>query len=89
MIGWAIRLARRHGVRLDVGLDFSATDLDLARTHSPDASWVLGDGTSLPFRDAAFDRVYSHGSMEHFPDVSRGFRELHRVLRPGGRFCRQ
>ncbi len=82
--GWATRLARRNGVRHAVGLDFSATALELARRHSPDTSWVLGDGTTLPFADATFDRVYSHGSMEHFPDVPKGFRELHRVLRPGG-----
>lgn len=82
--GWATRLARLHGVRHAVGLDFSATALELARAHTPDASWVLGDGTTLPFADETFDRVYSHGSMEHFPDVAKGFRELHRVLRPGG-----
>ena len=82
--GWATRLARLQGVRHAVGLDFSATALELAHEHTPDASWVLGDGTTLPFADGSFDRVYSHGSMEHFPDVQKGFHELHRVLRAGG-----
>ena len=82
--GWATRMARSRGASHAVGLDFSATALELARSHTPEASWVLGDGTTLPFADETFDRVYSHGSMEHFPDVPKGFREVQRVLRPGG-----
>jgi SAM-dependent methyltransferase len=46
-------------------------------------SWVCGDGTRLPFADGSFDRAFSFGSMEHFPDVATGFSELARVLRSG------
>lgn len=46
-------------------------------------SWVCGDGTRLPFADGSFDRAFSFGSMEHFPDVAAGFSELARVLRSG------
>lgn len=82
--GWAVRMMLARGAERAVGLDFSATALGLARRHTPGAGWVHADGTTLPFADASFDRVYSHGSMEHFPDVRRGFAEVHRVLRPGG-----
>ncbi len=47
-------------------------------------AWVCGDGLALPFPDDSFDRVFSFGSMEHFPDVAAGFGELARVLRRGG-----
>jgi SAM-dependent methyltransferase len=46
-------------------------------------AWVCGDGIALPFAAGTFDRAFSFGSMEHFPDVAAGFRELARVLRAG------
>ena len=84
--GLGTRMAIEEGrASLAVGLDFSWTALALARRTSPVGAWIQGDGTTLPFRDGAFDRVFSHGSMEHFPDVAAGFRELQRVMAPGAR----
>jgi SAM-dependent methyltransferase len=85
-VGWATHLAlTRGGASLAVGLDFSWRALALAARHTPQAKWVHGDGNALPFANGAFDSVFSFGSMEHFPDVAGGFRELHRILRTGGR----
>lgn len=85
-VGWGARLARtRGGGKVAVGLDFSRRALVLARGATPEAAWVQGDGTSLPFPAGAFDRVFSFGSLEHFPDVPRGLSEAFRVLKPGGR----
>lgn len=38
----------------------------------------------LPFRDASVDAVYSHHVIEHLPDLWVHFRELFRILKPGG-----
>ena len=85
-IGLATRMAiEEDGAALGVGLDFSWTAIAAARRSAPIGSWIQGDGTTLPFRDGSFDRVFSHGSMEHFPDIAGGFRELQRVMAPGGR----
>lgn len=38
----------------------------------------------LPFRDASVDAIYSHHVIEHLPDLPTHFREMHRILKPGG-----
>jgi SAM-dependent methyltransferase len=45
----------------------------------------LGDGQALPFAADAFDGAFSMFGLMFFPDRGAGFRELRRVLRPGGR----
>jgi SAM-dependent methyltransferase len=43
-----------------------------------------GDATRLPFADASFDRIIASEVLEHIPDDTAAFRELARVLKPGG-----
>src|SRR5207247_3967811 len=45
----------------------------------------VADAENLDYADASFDRVYSHGVLHHTPDTARAIREIHRVLKPGGR----
>ncbi len=44
----------------------------------------LGDGQALPWLDGEFDAAFSMFGLMFFPDRSRGFGELLRVLKPGG-----
>jgi len=46
----------------------------------------VADAESLPYEDASFDLVVGHAVLHHIPDVELAFREVLRVLRPGGRF---
>lgn len=39
----------------------------------------------LPFPDQSLDAIYSHHVVEHLPDLDFHFREMFRVLRPGGK----
>lgn len=48
-------------------------------------SFVQADALSLCFGDALFDTVVTSCTMCSVPDPARAFRELRRVLRPGGR----
>ena len=45
---------------------------------------VNADATRLPFTDGSFDRIIAAEVAEHIPDDAAAFRELARVLRPGG-----
>ena len=40
----------------------------------------------LTFADESFDLITSSHVMEHVADPTRAFREIHRVLRPAGRY---
>jgi demethylmenaquinone methyltransferase/2-methoxy-6-polyprenyl-1,4-benzoquinol methylase len=43
-----------------------------------------GDAERLPFRDDAFDVVWSSGSIEYWPNPVATLRDLRRVATPGG-----
>lgn len=45
-----------------------------------------GTGEAIPYGDATFDVVFAANVLEHLPDPLRVFAEVHRVLKPGGRF---
>jgi demethylmenaquinone methyltransferase/2-methoxy-6-polyprenyl-1,4-benzoquinol methylase len=69
------------------GLDQSVHQLEQAwdklGKHDP-VSFYRGDAERLPFRDDAFDVVWSSGSIEYWPDPVATLRDMRRVTKPGG-----
>lgn len=71
---------------LDVGIDPWRVMLPSARAYGG-YRWVIqGLGNELPFADNRFASVISNSVLEHIPQVDDVVKEIHRVLRPGGRF---
>jgi demethylmenaquinone methyltransferase / 2-methoxy-6-polyprenyl-1,4-benzoquinol methylase len=80
------RACARVGGRV-TGLDFSERMLERARRKAPEIEWVHGDLLALPFAEAAFDAATVGFGVRNVADLEAGFRELRRVLRPGGRLA--
>jgi SAM-dependent methyltransferase len=70
-----------------ISFDFSAAvDVSHGQNgHFPNVVFAQADILAMPFADAAFDRVFCHGVLQHTPDPAAAFRALDRVLKPGGR----
>lgn len=71
------------------GVDLTEAAIELARRRF-ECSGLAGefhvaDAENLEFADDSFDLVYSHGVLHHTPDTERAVKEIHRVLKPGGR----
>ncbi|HET7112270.1 MAG TPA: class I SAM-dependent methyltransferase [Pyrinomonadaceae bacterium] len=71
------------------GIDLTEAAVDLARRRfelfNLPGTFRVADAEGLDFPDDSFDIVYSHGVLHHTPDTAGAIREIHRVLRPGGR----
>src|SRR6516225_3252703 len=79
---------------LPAGAHLTATDLnppmlEIARAKfRPDeqVDFRPADATTLPFPDCSFDAVVCQFGVMFFPDKDKSYREVHRVLAPGGRY---
>jgi demethylmenaquinone methyltransferase/2-methoxy-6-polyprenyl-1,4-benzoquinol methylase len=86
-----IAVLGRDLTRRGVGIDLSASMLGLGaeklrrRGLAPRASLLRGDAERLAVKDAAFDGALVAFGIRNVGDVAAALRELHRVLRPGGR----
>lgn len=87
----ALALATGSRTARVVGLDFSAAMLTeangRARTFPGRArlTFVRGDALCLPFDDAAFSAATSGFALRNVADLGQMFREVARILAPGGR----
>ncbi|GEM_PF-2668218 len=84
---WTMALAREAGFY--AGADISLDSIKHVRERFT-PNLVQADITALPFPDAYFDRVFGIGVLPAVERDRDGFRELVRVLKPGGNihlFC--
>jgi ubiquinone/menaquinone biosynthesis C-methylase UbiE len=90
--GPARTLASEFGCTVEV-LDFTeefcrAGEMLTARTGlSKQVSFRHGNALEMPYPDARFDVVWTQHSSMNIADKERLYKEIHRVLRPGGRLA--
>ena len=85
------RLARSGVYAQTWGLDLSRPMLEVCRSHCRaeglvSLPLVRGDIGNLPFRDESLDGVHAGAALHLWPSPPAAFREIRRVLRPGGAF---
>jgi ubiquinone/menaquinone biosynthesis C-methylase UbiE len=74
-----------------VGLDYApamckaASDKARAVGEADRLRFAAADSEHLPFAARSFDAVTCSNSFHHYPHQDKVVREMHRVLRPGGR----
>jgi len=68
-----------------VGLDFDPLMIAMAKGLDPSIEWREGDLQNLPFDDETFDLVTCQQGLQFLRDREAGLKQIHRVLRPGGR----
>jgi ubiquinone/menaquinone biosynthesis C-methylase UbiE len=80
------RLARR-GFAV-TGVDVSARQLDLARKHVPEGTFIRADMTEVALEPESFDAVVAFYSIIHVPRTEHTalLRRIHRWLKPQGLF---
>ncbi len=89
--GQTIAAARRVGpngrvVATDISPRILAYAADAAREAGLENVEIQEmDGEALAFEDGTFDAVISRVGLIYFPDQQGALREIHRVLKPGGR----
>jgi SAM-dependent methyltransferase len=67
-----------------VGLDTSATRIQLAHRIYPECDYVVGDAHHLPFSNGCFGTVICVCSLEHMEDPVVALREIGNAVRKSG-----
>lgn len=87
----AVEIARRYPAASVIGVDLAPEMLATAEERAREAGvgqrveFVTADAAALPLSDGSADVVVSTLSLHHWRDVPAVLRELHRVVREGGR----
>ncbi len=80
----------KNGARV-IGLDNNREMLNKASELSEKAGleidWQQGHADQLPYENDRFDYVFCQQGMQFFPEPQQVLKEMHRVLKPGGRLA--
>ena len=86
---YAYEVARFVGPTGQVcAIDISPDQVAAAQRRCAEFSWVecrVADIAAPPYGEAEFDTVFAVQVLEYLADLDAGLRQIHRMLRPGGR----
>lgn len=77
-------LLEEYGATNMTGVDLSAESIRLANQSYPNHTFAVADMHHLEFEDTTFDFVYSSLAIHYSSDPGGVYKEIMRVLKPGG-----
>ena len=76
-----------HCVATDYSPGMVEVALQLAARNGVEIEGHTANAMDLEFPDNTFDLVYASNLLHHIPDPKIALKEMHRVLKPGGKAC--
>ena len=76
-----------HCVATDYSPGMVEVALKLAASNGVEIEGRTANAMALDFPDNTFDLVYASNLLHHIPDPKVALKEMHRVLKPGGKAC--
>jgi len=77
------RITEAHGSDISIGM--LRVCRKNARAAGGGVTLTQSDAQSLPYQDESFDFITCHAILHHVPHPEQVVREVHRLLKPGGR----
>jgi ubiquinone/menaquinone biosynthesis C-methylase UbiE len=84
-------LKKTQGTKLKA-LEISPDMITIAERNAKEyrlqdrVTYVKGDAREMPFDDNTFDAAFTNGSLHEWSQPRKVLNEVHRVLKPGGRY---
>lgn len=85
-IGTLLHHLYNHDYKNIFGVDINKTSIQYGQEKYTELENRIRayDGSNIPYENESFDVVMSFDVIEHIPDVDRHFKEVKRILKPGG-----
>lgn len=88
----ALRFLKRGGgfvkiVDINEEMLIAGQKRTIMRPYRDKLDWICGNAEALPLADQSVDRATIAFGLRNVTNRDNALREIHRVLKPGGRFC--
>lgn len=83
--GLVSKILLKNKQKFDWGIDLSVKEIERAKRSGSYKHCRVANVYNLPFKDEAFQTVFSNSVIEHIPNLDLALAEISRVLKRGGR----
>ncbi len=85
--GYFLNWLKHRGYNHIIGADIAISAIDYAKDHFKPIRFDLIEENELIYSENSFDIVLSFDVVEHIIDQKNHFKQVHKILFPGGYYC--